>query len=102
MARSRRRRCGSRLAGMVGGGTRALVLSGGGPGGAAWMLGFIDGLRRDGVDLGEADLVVGTSAGAPPGAQPAPPRPRRGVELDRRPAPPPIPPPAHPGGFAAG
>ena len=33
------------------------------------MLGFIDGLRRDGVDLGEADLVVGTSAGARTGAQ---------------------------------
>ena len=70
---------------MVGGGTKALVLSGGGPGGQAWMLGFIDGLRRDGVDLGEADLVVGTSAGARTGAQLANAGLREAVELYRRP-----------------
>lgn len=44
--------------------TRALVLSGGGPAGAAWMAGAIDALREEGVDLGAADLTVGTSAGA--------------------------------------
>jgi NTE family protein len=48
--------------------TRALVLSGGGRAGAAWMLGLIAGLREIGVDLADADLVVGTSAGARTGA----------------------------------
>jgi NTE family protein len=33
------------------------------------MLGLIDGLRKHGVDLGDADLIVGTSAGARTGAQ---------------------------------
>ena len=42
----------------------ALVLSGGGFAGGAWMLGMISGLRARGVDLTGADLVVGTSAGA--------------------------------------
>jgi NTE family protein len=45
------------------------VLSGGGTAGGAWMLGLIHGLREEGVDLGEADLIVGTSAGARTGAQ---------------------------------
>jgi NTE family protein len=49
--------------------TRALVLSGGGFAGAAWMVGLIEGLRAGGVDLHDADLVVGTSAGARTGAQ---------------------------------
>jgi NTE family protein len=48
---------------------RALVLSGGGFAGGAWMLGLIHTLREGGVDLGDADLVVGTSAGARTGAQ---------------------------------
>ena len=48
---------------------RALVLSGGGTAGGAWMLGLIHGLREEGVDLGDADLIVGTSAGARTGAQ---------------------------------
>src|SRR5712691_10700054 len=48
--------------------TRALVLSGGGRAGAAWMLGLIAGLRETGIDLAAADLVVGTSAGARTGA----------------------------------
>lgn len=48
---------------------RALVLSGGGPAGAAWMLGLIQALGRGGVDLGEAELIVGTSAGARTAAQ---------------------------------
>ncbi|MGV9567906.1 patatin-like phospholipase family protein [Streptomyces sp. NPDC003480] len=43
---------------------RALVLGPGGLAGTAWMAGLIHGLRREGVDLGEADLIVGTSAGA--------------------------------------
>jgi NTE family protein len=43
---------------------RALVLSGGGFAGAAWMVGMIEGLRERGTDLGDADLIVGTSGGA--------------------------------------
>lgn len=47
---------------------RALALGAGGPVGAAWTAGLACGLRRDGVDLGEADLIVGTSTGAIIGA----------------------------------
>ncbi|WP_441246263.1 patatin-like phospholipase family protein [Kitasatospora sp. McL0602] len=47
---------------------RALALGAGGPVGAAWMAGLACGLRRGGVDLGEADLIVGTSTGAIVGA----------------------------------
>ena len=46
----------------------ALVLSGGENAGAAWMAGIISGLQQ-GVGLGNADLIVGTSAGARVGAQ---------------------------------
>ncbi len=49
--------------------SKALVLSGGGAAGAAWMAGIISGLRERGADLGDADLIVGTSAGARVGAQ---------------------------------
>ncbi len=47
----------------------ALVLGGGGVAGIAWELGFLKGLADSGVNLGDADLVVGTSAGACVGAQ---------------------------------
>ncbi|MFD0574543.1 patatin-like phospholipase family protein [Kitasatospora gansuensis] len=47
---------------------RALVLGPGSHVGTAWTAGLAYGLRRDGVDLGEADLIVGTSAGAIIGA----------------------------------
>lgn len=47
---------------------RALVLGGGGPVGRAWMGGLVAGLISSGVDLGRADLIVGTSAGAVVGA----------------------------------
>ncbi|MGJ5748791.1 NTE family protein [Streptomyces puniciscabiei] len=47
---------------------RALVLGPGGHLGTAWMAGLTAGLRRFGIDLGEADLIVGTSAGAIVGA----------------------------------
>ena len=46
----------------------ALVLGPGGPAGTAWLAGLAEGLRREGVDLGAADLIVGTSAGAIVGA----------------------------------
>jgi NTE family protein len=47
----------------------ALVLGGGGVTGIAWELGILKGLADAGVDLGTADLVVGTSAGSVVGAQ---------------------------------
>jgi NTE family protein len=43
---------------------RALVLGGGGVVGVAWETALIQGLREGGVDVGEADVVVGTSAGS--------------------------------------
>ena len=49
--------------------SRALVLSGGGPVGIAWETGIAAGLSEQGVQLGEADLFVGTSAGSVVGAQ---------------------------------
>src|SRR5438876_129529 len=48
---------------------RALVLGGGGPTGVAWEIGILKGLLDAGVDLDQADLVVGTSAGAIVGTQ---------------------------------
>jgi NTE family protein len=49
--------------------TKALVLGGGGVVGIAWELGVIAGLAEDGLDLTDADLIVGTSAGAAVAAQ---------------------------------
>ena len=49
--------------------TRALVLSGGGPAGVAWVSGLIAGFGQGGVDLGQADHILGTSAGALVGAR---------------------------------
>ncbi|MBM7807702.1 NTE family protein [Geodermatophilus bullaregiensis] len=48
---------------------RALVLGGGGITGIAWEVGLLAGLAERGVDLTDADLVVGTSAGSVVGAQ---------------------------------
>ena len=48
---------------------RALVLAGGGAAGNAWELGLIAGLSDAGVDVTEADLIVGTSAGSTVAAQ---------------------------------
>jgi NTE family protein len=50
-------------------GTRALVLGGGGVTGVAWEVGLIHGLAEEGVDLTDADLFVGTSAGSIVAAQ---------------------------------
>ena len=47
----------------------ALVLGGGGITGIAWMLGILKGLQDAGVDLTDADTVIGTSAGSVVGAQ---------------------------------
>jgi NTE family protein len=43
---------------------RALVLGGGGAAGNAWLIGVVAGLNEGGLDAVDADLVVGTSAGA--------------------------------------
>jgi len=48
---------------------RALVLAGGGVAGIAWLLGLVDTLRAEGVDITAPDLIIGTSAGACVGAQ---------------------------------
>jgi NTE family protein len=44
--------------------SKALVLGGGGITGIAWEIGILAGLAEFGVDLTDADLVVGTSAGS--------------------------------------
>jgi NTE family protein len=43
---------------------RALVLGGGGVAGTAWEIGLLAALAEHGVDVRDADLVVGTSAGS--------------------------------------
>ena len=47
----------------------ALVLGGGGSTGNAWLIGVIAGLFEAGLDVTEADLIVGTSAGSTAAAQ---------------------------------
>lgn len=49
--------------------TRALVLGGGGPVGIGWQNGLVAGFAKAGVDLGQADFILGTSAGAFVGAR---------------------------------
>jgi NTE family protein len=44
--------------------SRGLVLGGGGIAGIAWEVGLLSGLAAAGVDVRDADLVVGTSAGS--------------------------------------
>lgn len=44
--------------------SKALVMSGGGPVGLAWETGVVAGLSANGFDFGEAEFVLGTSAGA--------------------------------------
>ena len=48
---------------------RALVLSGGGPLAVAWESGLVAGLAAEGVTVADADVSIGTSAGAIVGAQ---------------------------------
>ncbi|WP_395401844.1 patatin-like phospholipase family protein [Arthrobacter sp. UC242_113] len=50
-------------------GERALVLGGGGSTGNAWLIGVIAGLFESGLDVTDADLVIGTSAGSTAAAQ---------------------------------
>jgi NTE family protein len=42
---------------------RALVLGGGGAAGNAWEIGVLAGLLDAGLDVTDADLIVGTGAG---------------------------------------
>ncbi|MGH3436478.1 MAG: patatin-like phospholipase family protein, partial [Sciscionella sp.] len=48
---------------------RALVLGGAGSTGNAWEIGVIAGLFEAGLDVTEADLTIGTSAGSTAAAQ---------------------------------
>ncbi|WP_330290043.1 patatin-like phospholipase family protein [Streptomyces sp. NBC_00576] len=48
---------------------RGLVLGGGGVAGAAWQTGLLAGLVEGGVDVLDADVIVGTSAGSTVAAQ---------------------------------
>lgn len=50
-------------------GERALVLGSGGATGNAWLIGVIAGLFEGGMDVTEADLIIGTSAGLTAAAQ---------------------------------
>jgi NTE family protein len=50
-------------------GDRALVLGGGGSAGNAWEIGVIAGLVEAGLDVTEADVIIGTSAGSTAAAQ---------------------------------
>ncbi len=52
-----------------GSGERALVLGGGGSTGNAWLIGVVAGLVEAGLDVTEADLIIGTSAGSTTAAQ---------------------------------
>lgn len=49
--------------------TEALVLGGGGVGGIAWITGLLAGLTDAGQNVTEADVIIGTSAGATVAAQ---------------------------------
>lgn len=48
---------------------KALVLGGGGVTGVAWEIGLLHGLAESGVDLSDADVFIGTSAGSVVAAQ---------------------------------
>ena len=47
---------------------RGLVLGGGGTYLASWMAGYFTSLKSKGVDVAQADIAVGTSAGSVMGA----------------------------------
>ncbi|WP_243074727.1 patatin-like phospholipase family protein [Microbacterium sp. SS28] len=47
----------------------ALVLGGGGSAGNAWLIGVVAGFSDGGLDVTDADLIIGTSAGSTAAAQ---------------------------------
>ena len=47
---------------------RGLVLGGGGAYLVSWMIGYFDALKKNGIDVADADIIVGTSAGSVVGA----------------------------------
>ncbi|WP_313620337.1 patatin-like phospholipase family protein [Achromobacter sp.] len=64
---------------------RCLVLGCGGVTGLAWEIGLLAGLARQGIDLADADMIIGCSAGSVAGAQLArgvPPAHLLAVQLD--------------------
>ena len=50
------------------GAQRAVAFGGGGEWFVAWMVGYAQGLLKEGVDLSTAEITIGTSAGAIVGA----------------------------------
>src|SRR3954453_22594496 len=76
-------------------GERALVLGGGGSAGNAWLIGVIAGLLDAGLDVTEADLMIGTSAGSTVAAQISGASPAGLYAAILACAPPPCPPPPH-------
>ncbi|MBW8761789.1 MAG: patatin-like phospholipase family protein [Microbacterium sp.] len=65
----------------------ALVLAGGGSTGNAWMIGLTAGLLDGGLVVADADLLIGTSAGATTAAQLASMRPAELFEASLAPVP---------------
>jgi NTE family protein len=49
--------------------SRAVVLGGGGLTGVAWLTGVLASFQEAGIPIGDADLILGTSAGSVVGAQ---------------------------------
>lgn len=66
---------------------RALVLGGGGSTGNAWLIGVVAGLSDAGLDVTDADVTVGTSAGATAAVQLAGATPAELYELTLAPVP---------------
>lgn len=79
-------------------GERALVLGGGGAAGNAWLIGVVAGLFDAGLDVTQADLTIGTSAGSTAAAQLAGSTPTELLDAILTATPPPHPGPAGPGG----
>ena len=79
-------------------GERALVLHGGGSAGNAWEIGVIAGLSAAGLDVTDADLIIGTSAGSTAAAQVTSAAPAELLAAILAAAPQPGPVPARPGG----
>jgi len=71
--------------------TRALILGGAGSAGNAWLIGIVAGLLERGVDVTDADLIVGTSAGSTTAVQLVAGDPRELYEATIAPVPPRLP-----------